>query len=154
MLKWIRNLGLVAIGILGILWAWYKADLPDPRVSSPPPGPTPTIQNPTSAPVPDTSEWVVVKEWSGTGSQKTGPIFIDSNVWTVSVVFTKAEPDAFFFYTSLVRPGRPGSPDEPILSTSDPQGAETFVYESGTFALDINGTNCSWIVSVFAPKPK
>ena len=98
---------------------------------------------------------VVIKEWTGSTTKTTEPFTIESDVWAISWSFTP-EPVvgiyANIFSVSVMKPGsaQPESIPVSLANTKQPVSDESYIYERGTFYLDINAMSGTWAIQVIA----
>jgi len=101
-----------------------------------------------------TSEPVIIKEWEGSGYKTTGPFKVESKPWVIAwahnpEVIEGVSMGIFQIYVCDAQDGNLVS----IAANSMEKGSDTsYIYETGTFYLEINAANTSWAVKVFAAK--
>lgn len=99
-------------------------------------------------------EWTKIKEFEGSGSKKTEPFHISSNMWKIKYTATETESN-FGIFGFFVKKIGDDSFFEMVTGQfqSGKVDDETYIYEGdGDFYLDINSANCTWKIEVYEKK--
>lgn len=112
-------------------------------------------QEPDKAEPTRTPEPMIVKEWTGIGNKVTEPFIIDSDVWAISWSFVP-EPIVGIYANLLMidigKPNRSLYTSSPISITNvkQPVSDYSYIYEKGTYYLDITSMSGEWSIKVIA----
>lgn len=149
-----RTIGIILAVIILIAGGWwiisdftnvssaFKGIGTSPVVSTP--ASQPIVQTPIVQPTP-----ITLKEWSGTGNKNTETFHISSSPWTVEWLKTPTDSSPLLMI-EIYRPGEQTFTDYISSGTSNPgiQADTGYIYETGTFYLNITGLSCNWDVKV------
>lgn len=115
-------------------------------ISTPTPTSTPT-PSPTPAPkATPTAEAATLKEWRGSGIKITEPFTVAKTPWAVAWDFKRGEYGGILVIY-VYRPG--GSlPVAVVANTMKDGKGDSYVYETGTFYLNISNSTGDWTVAV------
>jgi len=92
-------------------------------------------------------EWGEIKSWEGTGAKKTETFDITSDQWRITWGNNGGQFGGGILQVYVYRPGD----DLPVAlaaNTTEIGKDTSYVYEKGTFYLDINAANTNWTVKV------
>jgi len=92
--------------------------------------------------------WQPVNSWEGTGIKNTEPFTITGDQWRIN--WSNKDTTGFGGSMLQIAVYKPGS-DFPIAMAANAQGTASdtsYVYESGTFYLNVNSANGNWEISV------
>ena len=78
-----------------------------------------------------TSEWRIVRSYTGSSSKNTDPFSISGNPWRIRVISKASMLTLALFNASS------GDVEEIVINMNDPGTDETYIYRKGTFYLDI-----------------
>ncbi len=78
-----------------------------------------------------TSEWRVVRTYTGSSSKNTDPFSISGNPWRIRVT-SKSSVLTISFHSAST-----GTIEDIVISMNSPGTDETYIYKKGTFYLDI-----------------
>ncbi len=78
-----------------------------------------------------TSEWRIVRSYTGSSSKNTDPFSISGNPWRIRVISKASMLTLALFNASS------GDVEEIVINMNDPGTDETYIYKKGTFYLDI-----------------
>lgn len=78
-----------------------------------------------------TSEWRIVRSYTGSSSKNTDPFSISGNPWRIRVT-SKSSVLTISFHSAST-----GTIEDIVISMNSPGTDETYIYKKGTFYLDI-----------------
>jgi hypothetical protein len=95
---------------------------------------------------PKPAQWTEVASFSGSSNQQTDTFTITSDRFRVT--WSSDGGDLSLFIADLVRPGD-DFPTEQLANIANESGSDTtFVYESGTFYIDVTALSTNWTIVV------
>ncbi len=103
-------------------------------------------ETPVSTP-PTTGKTVLLKEWTGNGAKVTEPFVISKSPFVVS--WSCALTGAYGYLGIDVRTPE-GRPVELVANRTSAGMDETYIYEAGTFVIDVSGYGVQWLIQVYA----
>lgn len=113
--------------------------------------------NATTQQPPQTLEPIVIKEWTGVGDKTTEPFVIDSFAWAISWSFVPEPVVGIYANLLMVDVRKPNNSSYfnsviNIANIDEPISDHTYIYEKGTFYLDISSMSGKWSIRVIAFK--
>ena len=98
---------------------------------------------------------VVVKEWTDVGNKTTEPFNIDGRVWVILYFFTPEPVVGIYAKLIMVDVKKPNNnfyTNSPIgiANVNKPISDHTYIYDMGTFYLDIVSMDGTWSIKVIA----
>ena len=113
-----------------------------------------SIEEPSNDEVPEeAADYILLKNWDGTGIKSTEPFTINKQPWYIIWTNEPEIMDGSPIGILQVTVYESSQPDLPIAFAANSMEATTdtsYVYQTGTFHLDINAANTEWEVSVFS----
>lgn len=91
--------------------------------------------------------WQEVKSWSGSGIKNTEPFEITGNQWRVKWQNKGGEFGGGILQIFVYKVGSE-SPEELLANTTEITSDTSYIYEGGTFYLNVNSANTNWSITV------
>jgi len=121
---------------------------------SPTPTPIPTpapVPTPTPTPTPTKEiKLQMIKEWSGTGTKTTGPFTIAIKPWAIAWANNPTASYGGYLGITVYDISNPNFPIALVANTIERGSDNSYIYETGTFFLEIDVANTKWEVQVWA----
>ncbi len=101
-------------------------------------------EKPKEKPV-ETTDRQIVKEWTGEGIKTTEPFVISKQPWAISWVCNMTESYGYFSITAYTTENKMVSL---VANTTQSASDVSYIYETGTFYLDIGGYGAVWAIQI------
>jgi len=94
----------------------------------------------------ETTDTQIIKEWTGDGIKKTEPFLISKQPWAISWVCNMSGSYGGIF--SIMVYTTKNELVALVANTTQSSSDVSYIYETGTFYLDIGGYDANWAIQV------